>query len=178
MTSLSGSCPSGSRSGKGSTGSSSSSGSGLLKSGRGPVSGRSCLGGIPFSGDGGLSGVGGICSSVMSICTSPSRKAVASIRKNIRRRLWRGNQAPWDDVARELNRTVRGWSAYFSYGSVTKARHDVELHLYHTVRRFLRRRHKIAGPGFHQFPIRDVFGKLGVRSPASYSRLAPANTFA
>jgi len=108
----------------------------------------------------------------------PSRKAVASIRKNIRRRLWRGNQAPWEDVARELNRTVRGWSAYFSYGSVTKARHDVQLHLYHTVRRFLRRRHKIAGPGFQQFPIRDVFGKLGVRSPESYSRLAPANTFA
>ena len=25
----------------------------------------------------------------------PSRKAVASIRKHIRRRLWRGNQAPW-----------------------------------------------------------------------------------
>ena len=107
----------------------------------------------------------------------PSRKAVASIRKNIRRRLWRGNQAPWDDVARDLNRTVRGWSAYFSYGSVTKARHDVALHLYHTVRRFLRRRHKIVGPGYRQFPIQDVFGRLGVRSPESYSRRAPAHAF-
>ncbi len=29
----------------------------------------------------------------------PSRKAVASIRTNIRRRLWRGNQAPWEGVA-------------------------------------------------------------------------------
>jgi RNA-directed DNA polymerase len=106
----------------------------------------------------------------------PSRKAVASIRKNIRRRLWRGNQAPWDDVARDLNRTVRGWCAYFSYGSVTTARHHVELHLYHTVRRFLRRRHKIAGPGYRQFPIRDVFGKLGVRSPESYSH-ASAHAF-
>jgi RNA-directed DNA polymerase len=78
----------------------------------------------------------------------PSRKAVASIRKKIRQRLWRGNQAPWEDVARDLNRTVRGWCAYFSYGSVTTARHHVEQHLYHTVRRFLRRRHKIAGPGY------------------------------
>jgi len=107
----------------------------------------------------------------------PSRKAVASIRKHIRRRLWRGNQAPWDEVARDINRTVRGWSAYFAYGSVTKARHDVALHLYHTVRRFLRRRHKIAGPGYRQFPIQDVFGRLGVRSPESYSRRTPAHAF-
>ena len=37
---------------------------------------------------------------------------------------------PWEEVARDLNRTVRGWAAYDSYGSVTKARHDVTLHLY------------------------------------------------
>ena len=66
-----------------------------------------------------------------------------------------------------LNRTVRGWAAYFSYGSVTKARHDVKLHLYHTVRRFLRRRHKVAGGGYRQSPIQDVFGTLGVLSPES-----------
>ncbi len=76
-----------------------------------------------------------------------------------------------------LNNFIRGWCAYFSYGSVTTARHNVEQHLYHTVRRFLRRRHKIAGPGYRQFPIRDVFGKLGVRSPESFSH-APAHAFA
>jgi RNA-directed DNA polymerase len=97
----------------------------------------------------------------------PSRKAVVSIKERIRRRLRSGNQAPWEDVARDLNRTVRGWAAYFCYGSVAKARHDVTLHLYHTVRRFLRRRHKLAGPGYRQFPIQDVFGALGVLSPAS-----------
>jgi len=100
----------------------------------------------------------------------PSRKAVASIKDTIRRRLRPGNQAPWEEVARDLNRTVRGWTGYFSYGSVTKARHDVKLHLYHTVRRFLRRRHKVAGPGYRQFPIQDVFGTLGVLSPESGPR--------
>ena len=79
-------------------------------------------------------------------------------------------------MARDLNRAVRGWTAYFSYGSVAKARHDVALHLYHTVRRFLRRRHKVAGPGYRQFPIHDVFGKLGVLSPESCSRFVPAQT--
>jgi RNA-directed DNA polymerase len=105
----------------------------------------------------------------------PSKKAVASIRKRIRRRLRRGNQAPWEEVVHDLNRTVRGWAAYFCYGSLAKARHDVTLHLYHTVRRFLRKRHKVAGPGYRQFPMQDVFGKLGVLSPDSCPRLAPVH---
>jgi RNA-directed DNA polymerase len=92
----------------------------------------------------------------------PSQKAVASIKERIRRRLRRGNQAPWEEVADALNRTVRGWANYFSYGSVSKSRRAVQRHLYHTVRRFLRRRHKVAGSGFRQFPPERVFGELGV----------------
>jgi RNA-directed DNA polymerase len=106
----------------------------------------------------------------------PSKRAVASIKDSIRQRLRPGNQAPWEEVARDLNRTVRGWSAYFSYGSVAKARHDVALHLYHTVRCFLRRRHKVAGPGYRQFPMQDVFGPLGVLSPESCTRFVSAHT--
>jgi RNA-directed DNA polymerase len=100
----------------------------------------------------------------------PSKQAVASIKDTIRRRLRPGNHAPWEEVVRDLNRTVRGWAVYFSYGAVTKARHAVALHVYHTVRRFLRRRHKVAGGGYRQFPIQDVFGMLGVLSPESCSR--------
>jgi len=102
----------------------------------------------------------------------PSQKAVASIRNAIRQRLRPGNQAPWEDIVRILNRTVRGWCNYFSYGTVTKARHDVGLHLYHyhAVRRFLRRRHKIAGSGYRRFPMPRVFGELGVLSPFTVSR--------
>jgi RNA-directed DNA polymerase len=100
----------------------------------------------------------------------PSQKAVASIRTAIRQRLLPGNQAPWEEVVRAVNRTVRGWCNYFSYGTVTKARHDVALHLYHTVRRFLRRRHKLAGSGYRRFPMPVVFGELGVLSPLTLSR--------
>src|SRR5713226_5376064 len=89
----------------------------------------------------------------------PSTKAVASIKDTIRRQLRPGNQAPWDEVAQNLNRIVRGWTAYFSYGSVTKARYAVRLHLAHTVRHFLRRRHKVAGAGSRQFPVDDIFGR-------------------
>jgi len=65
---------------------------------------------------------------------------------------------------RALNRTVRGWAAYFHYGSVSKARHAVELHLYHSVRSFLCRRRKVAGSGSRRFPAQHVFGELGVVS--------------
>ena len=108
----------------------------------------------------------------------PSKKAVASIRNQIRRRLRRGSQAPWDEVARDLNRTVRGWAGHFSYGSVAKVRRAATLHLYHAVRRFLRRRHTVAGPGYRHFPQHEVFGKLGVLSPESYSRSVFAHAFA
>ena len=101
----------------------------------------------------------------------PSKKAIASVKDAIRQRLRPGNQAPWEEVVRALNRTVRGWLQYFSYGTVTKARHDVQLHLYHTVRRFLRRRHKLAGSGYRQFPMAVVFGELGVVSPLAGARV-------
>jgi RNA-directed DNA polymerase len=78
-------------------------------------------------------------------------------------------------VVSRLNRTVRGWAAYFCYGSLAKARHDVQLHLYHSVRRFLRRRHKVAGPGYRQFPEAVVFGELGVLAVDRLPRLAPAH---
>ena len=76
---------------------------------------------------------------------------------------------------RALNRTVAGWAAYFSYGSVSKARHVVELHLYHSVRAFLRRRHKVGGSGCRQFPAQRVFGDLGVVSFDPAYRRRPAH---
>jgi RNA-directed DNA polymerase len=47
----------------------------------------------------------------------PSKKAIASIKGAIRKQLRNGNQAPWEEVVSRLNRTVRGWAAYFCYGS-------------------------------------------------------------
>ncbi len=55
--------------------------------------------------------------------------------------------------SRALTAPCGDGATYFSYGTVTKARHEVELHLYHAVRRFLRRRHKIAGSGYRRFPM-------------------------
>ena len=98
----------------------------------------------------------------------PSRKAVASIKNSIRVALRPGNQAPRQDVVDSLNQIVRGWTTYFSYGTVQQARHAVRRHLVRAVRRFLCRRHKLGGAGRRRFPETLIFGELGVRAPDSY----------
>lgn len=80
-----------------------------------------------------------------------------------------GNMAPWAEVRDRLNRLVRGWTAYFSYGSCALAYRAVEHHVWHRVHRFLRRRHKADRGGK---PDTDVFGRLGVVKP----RLAGASS--
>lgn len=100
----------------------------------------------------------------------PSKKAIARMKERIRQHLRPGNQAPWEEVVEPLNRSVRGWAAYFTYGSVSKARSGVQRYLYQTVRRFLCRRHKVKGGGYRQFPEARVFGELGVFSFDASSR--------
>ena len=63
-------------------------------------------------------------------------KEVASVKEAIRQRLRPGKQAPWEDVVRALNRTVGDGWRISPTGRWTKARHDLQRHLYHSVRRF------------------------------------------
>ena len=46
----------------------------------------------------------------------PSRRAMARLRERVRGILRPGNQAPWPEVVRQVNRVVGGWQRYFSYG--------------------------------------------------------------
>ena len=61
-----------------------------------------------------------------------------------------------------LNRLMRGWTAYFGYGSCSLAYRAVDHHVWHCVHRFLRRRHKADRGGN---PDLDVFGRRGVLRP-------------
>lgn len=109
---------------------------------------------------------------------TPSKKAVARIKAAIRTRLRPGNMAPWQEVVQQLNRTLRGWANYYCYGSLAKVRQAVDRHVYDRVRHFLRRRHKVSGRGYRQFPEERVFGELGVLSMRRLSRLGAANALA
>lgn len=95
---------------------------------------------------------------------TPSKKAIARLRTSVRGHLRRGNQAPWPEIARRLNRTLRGWANYFSHGTIQDLRQKLDWYVHERVQAFLRRRHKVNGRGTRRFGQTAVFGELGVVS--------------
>ena len=93
---------------------------------------------------------------------SPSKKSVQRLKQRVGEILAPGNQAPWPEVRDQLNSLLRGWCAYFSYGTRLVAYRAVDQHVYHSVRRFLRRRHKVRSQGIRRFSDEVVFGERGV----------------
>ncbi len=93
---------------------------------------------------------------------APAKKAVQRVKGRIRQILRPGNHAPWDEVKGELNRVVRGWANYFSYGTRRAANRAVDHYVYERVRHFLRRRHKVSSRGTRRFGYHVVYGELGV----------------
>ena len=93
---------------------------------------------------------------------APAKKAVKRVKGRIRQILRPSNQAPWDEVKDELNRVVRGWANYFSYGTRLMAYRAVDHYVWERVRHFLRRRHKVPTRGVKRFHADVVFGELGV----------------
>jgi len=105
----------------------------------------------------------------------PSKRSLGRLKEAIRGHLQRSNVSPWEEVATALNRTVRGWAAYFSYGTLTKVRANLDRYIVDRVRGFLRRRHKVSGRGTTQFSDKRVFGELGVVSMSALPRRRFAN---
>lgn len=93
---------------------------------------------------------------------SPSKKSVQRIKMKIGELLVPGNKGAWPAVNDQLNRLLRGWSAYFSYGTRLQAYRAIDNHVYDRVRHFLVRRHKVQGRGTQRFSRENVFGELGV----------------
>ena len=93
---------------------------------------------------------------------SPSKRSVQRLKSKVRDILQPRNVGCWDDVRDRLNRVLRGWHAYFHYGTVAPTYWGLERYVYDCVRRFLRRRHKQSSRGTVRFPDHVVFGRLGV----------------
>ncbi len=73
-----------------------------------------------------------------------------------------GIVAPWAEVRDQLNRKLRGWSAYFSYGTRTLVYRTVDNFVQAAVRHFLRRRHKLKNRGVKRLHDSVIYGELGV----------------
>jgi RNA-directed DNA polymerase len=93
---------------------------------------------------------------------SPAKKAVARIKEKVGQLLIPSNTGTWEEARNRLNQILRGWSAYFSYGTRTAAYDAVDRYVYESVRHFLRRRHQVHSRGTNRFNIEAVFGELGV----------------
>src|SRR6201981_1636025 len=89
--------------------------------------------------------------------TSPSKKSVQRLKTTVGNLLVPGNNAPWQEVRDMLNRSLRGWSNYFCYGTRRSAFRSVDRYTYERVRDFLARRHKVAGRRTRRFSYDTVY---------------------
>ena len=89
---------------------------------------------------------------------SPSKKAVARIKEKVGNLLIPSNTGTWEEVRNRLNQILRGWSAYFSYGTRTAAYRAVDNYVYESVRHFLRRRHQVQSRGTDRFSVKPKSG--------------------
>src|SRR5579872_302683 len=93
---------------------------------------------------------------------SPSAKSVLRLKTKVSDLLVPGNLGAWPEVRDRLNRLLRGWAAYFDYGTRLPAYRAIDNHVGERVRHFLIRRHKVPSRGTHRFSDQAVFGTLGV----------------
>lgn len=93
---------------------------------------------------------------------SPSKKSVLGVNEKVGDLLRPSHVGPWEEVRDRLNRMLRGWSAYFSYGTRLMAYRAVDNHVSDRVRAFLTRRHGVQARGTRRFSDQMVFGELGV----------------
>ena len=96
------------------------------------------------------------------LAAKPSKKSVHRLKTAVHAVLRTNGQAPWSDVVARLNRLLRGWARYFSYGTRLMAYRAADDYVYSSVRRFLTRRHKVRTRGTRRFSAERVFGPLGV----------------
>lgn len=96
------------------------------------------------------------------LAAQPSRKSVQRCKERVGGVLQPWNQKSWPEIAAQLNRVLKGWANYFSYGTRLLAYRALDNYVYEAVRHFLGRRHKVPTRGTKRFPDHVVFGALGV----------------
>jgi len=97
------------------------------------------------------------------IGTRPSRKSirrmVVSISEVTDRRL---GLLDAEEIVGQLNRKLTGWANYFCLGPVSPAYHLLDNHVRHRLRRWLCKKHKVAGQGTSRFPDQYLHEALGL----------------
>ncbi|MGH9641984.1 MAG: group II intron reverse transcriptase/maturase [Terriglobales bacterium] len=97
------------------------------------------------------------------IGATPGPKALARMRATVRALLRPGNMAPWRDVVKPLNQSLRGWANYYRYGTVKPAYDAINWAVLDQVHLFLSRRHHVPLRSmWRRYPAKKVYSELGV----------------
>jgi RNA-directed DNA polymerase len=105
---------------------------------------------------------------------SPSKKSVQRLKTKVHDLLVPTNLDPWVEVRDTLNRSLRGWSNYFCYGTRGGAFRSIDHYVTERVRAFLARRHKVQGRGNRRFTFGVIHGERGVLGLERLPRAAPS----
>lgn len=95
------------------------------------------------------------------LATQPSTRALGQLRHGVAELLCRSNTDPWSEIVAVLNRKLRGWANYFSYGTTWKSYRAADWYVCDRVRGFLQRRHKVPTRGTRRFSDQHIYGPLG-----------------
>ena len=97
------------------------------------------------------------------IGSRPSKQSVKRVCQQISEltsRRWAFIDA--DEKVSRINRILVGWSNYFCLGPVSAAYGNVDYHTQQRLRAWLCRKHKVQGRGTTRFPIKYLYGELGL----------------
>jgi hypothetical protein len=67
-----------------------------------------------------------------------------------------------EEIVGRLNRKLTGWANYFCLGPVSPAYHAIDTHVRQRLRRWLCKKHKVAGTGTTRFPDQVLHEDLGL----------------
>jgi hypothetical protein len=91
----------------------------------------------------------------------PSARSVKRLKDTVRKYTCLFQWSP-RQVVRTVNRRIRGWTAYFSYGSLWQSYNKVERFLQERIRRWLVGKHKLETRGLRRYPPRYIYDHLGL----------------
>ncbi|MFZ1828339.1 MAG: group II intron reverse transcriptase/maturase [Candidatus Competibacteraceae bacterium] len=109
------------------------------------------------------------------IGTRPSKKSmkrmVQAVSEVTDRR--RTGQLDAAEVVGQLNRKLTGWANYFCLGPVSPSYRALDAHTQQRLRRWLRKKHQVAGTGTTRFPSQVLYEDLGLVRLANRTRDLP-----
>jgi RNA-directed DNA polymerase len=100
------------------------------------------------------------------VAAYPSGKSVCRLKDKLRRMI--GTHMSWrseGELVSDVNRVVRGWVNYFSYGTLWRTFTQLERFLLRRVRDWLVHKHRVGTRGECRYPATYLYESLGLVNP-------------